>query len=182
MRTLFILLFLSAISFNVHAVEPVDEQQLMLYYEIPIGAGDKKHDKHQFGLRLDNTNHEPGADVHINELYRKNGALDFRMGYDGVESIKVHGVDYTSYLIAKAAAGEGEEAVEEPAVEEVPAEAAPADTAAPEAEAAPAEAEAADTAPAETAQTPAEDSLKDVPVGVYLGVILGVLIFAGAGG
>src|SRR3989304_7171389 len=107
MRILISVSFLAAVfSMNVFAVEPVAEQQYMLYYQIPLGAGKAQDNKHQFGLRFDQITHAPGEDVHISALENKTAAMDFRMGYDGIQSLKIRGVDYGPYLIARAAAGE----------------------------------------------------------------------------
>ena len=167
---------LAVFSMNVSAVEPVDEQQIMLYYQIPLGAGKPQDRKHQFGLRFDQVTHAPGQDVHISNLEGKTAVMDFRMGYDGIRSLKIHGVDYASYLIARAAEGE-----------KAPVEAAPATTATPPAESAPAEG-AATAATAETAEAPKaekgpiQQKLDDLPFGVIIGVIIGIGIIAGVGG
>jgi hypothetical protein len=180
--------FLLAIfSMNVAAVEPIDEQQVMLYYSIPLGAGKQLDNKHQFGLRFDRVTHEPGRDVHINTLEGKTAALDFRMGYDGVQSIKIRGVDYADYLIARAAEGEQAPVKVEPEAG-APAETTPAATETPPAEGAAAESAPADSAGAETAEAPKEEKgviqqkLDELPFGVIIGVIIGVGIIAGVGG
>lgn len=179
MRSLLTVLFCAFFSINVSAVEPINDQQVMLYYHIPLGA-DKQHSKHQFGLRFDNTSHDPRDVVQISTLETRPAALDFRMGYDGVESIKIHGVDYASYLIAKAA--EGEDSPVDTEVEATTSE----DTAAEEATAID-ETAATESAPQETAKAPAEKGpiqkkLDELPFGVVIGVILGIGIIAGAGG
>jgi hypothetical protein len=178
MRTLLIILFLMSISLNVSAIEPINDQQVMLYYHIPLG-GDKQQSKHQFGLRFDNTSHDPRDVVQISTLETRPAAFDFRMGYDGVESIKIHGVDYAAYLIAKAA--EGEDSPVDTEVEATTTEEATTD------EPAAAETAPAETTPAETTEAPAEKGpiqkkLDELPFGVVIGVILGIGIIAGVGG
>jgi hypothetical protein len=168
MRTVLTVLFLAFLSVNVSAIEPVNDQQVMLYYHIPLGA-DKQHSKHQFGLRFDNTNHDPREVVQISALESRPAAMDFRMGYDGVQSIKIHGVDYAAYLIARAA--EGEDSPVEPVTETQATE----------------EAITAETAPAETTEAPEEKGpiqkkLDELPFGVVIGVILGIGLIAGVGG
>lgn len=168
MRILLTVLFFVSFSMNVSAIEPVNDQQVMLYYHIPLGA-DKQHSKHQFGLRFDNTNHDPRDVVQISTLEARPATMDFRMGYDGVQSIRIHGVDYAAYLIARAA--EGEDSPVEPVTETQTAE----------------EVTTAETAPAETAEAPEEKGpiqkkLDELPFGVVIGVILGIGIIAGVGG
>lgn len=162
-------------SMNVFAVEPVDEQQIMFYYQIPLGA-DKQHSKHQFGLRFDQTSHDPRQDVRINSLISKPASMDFRMGYDGVQSINIHGVDYAKYLIAKVAEGEDApvEAADKAATDESMGD---------EGDAAAKGKETAKTSETTREEEPGPLSKKinDLPVGVGIGVIVGLLILAGAG-
>jgi len=175
MRILISVSFLLAVfSMNVFAIEPIDEQQIMLYYQVPLGAGKAQDSKHQFGLRFDQVTHAPGEDVHISALGNKPAAMDFRMGYDGIQSLKIHGVDYADYLVARAAEGEQAPAKTEPAAatpETQPAEAAPAEGATTETAEAPKE-----------EKGPVQQKLDDLPFGVIIGVIIGVGIIAGVGG
>jgi hypothetical protein len=177
MRILLTILFLVSLSFNVSAIEPVNDQQVMLYYHIPLGGANKQQSKHQFGVRLDNTSHDPRDVVQISALEARPAAFDFRMGYDGVQSIRIHGVDYAEQLVARAAA-EGESAPVEPATESETPAVGTETTAEPAPE---------ETAPAETAEAPAEkgpiqQKLDELPFGVVIGVILGIGIIAGVGG
>ena len=165
MRILINVTFLLAFySMNLFAVEPIDEQQIMLYYQVPLGAGTSQDSKHQFGLRLDQVTHAPGQDVQISTLENKPAAMDFRMSYDGIKSVKIHGVDYASYLIARAAEGETAPATTDPAAATT--EGATTETAA---------------APKEE-KGPIQNALGELPFGIYIGVILGVVIISGVGG
>ena len=171
MRTLLTVLFFAFLSANVSAIEPVNDQQVMLYYHIPLGA-DKQHSKHQFGLRFDNTNHDPRDVVQISALESRPAAMDFRMGYDGVQSIKIQGVDYAAYLIARAA--EGEDSPVEPVTESEPSDAVTTE-----------EADTVETASTETTETPKEKGalqkkLDDLPFGVVIGVMIGIGLIVGS--
>jgi len=164
MRILISISFLLAFySMNVIAVEPIDEQQIMLYYTVPLGSGTSQESKHQFGLRLDQVTHAPGQDVQLSTLEKKPAAMDFRMNYDGITSLKIHNVDYSSYLLARAAEDETTPVAAEPApgtaTEDTPPSATPKEE-----------------------QGSVKNALEDVPLGVYLGVIVGIVIIAGVGG
>lgn len=183
MRISFALICLIVFSTGVLAVEPVDDQQVMLYYIIPLDADRQDNNKHQFGLRFDRTTHNPGDEIQINALEKRPAALDFRMGYKGVQSLKIHGVDYASYLIARAA--EGEEA---PVETTTGGPEATSDTAAGESETAPEAPAAGDEAgtPAGTEEQQQEkpivqQKIDALPFGVVMGVVLGVVILVGAG-
>lgn len=171
-------LLLAVFSMNVYAVEPVDEQQVMVYYSIPLGADNPQDSKHQFGLRFDQVMHDPRQDVHISTLEGKTAAMDFRMDYDGIKSLKIHGVDYASYLIARAAEGEKAPVKTETATGATT-EATPAATENKSAEGA---------KPAETAEAPKQEKgpiqqvIGDLPFGVFIGVIIGIGILSGVGG
>jgi len=166
---------LALISMNVSAVEPIDDQQIMFYYQIPLGAGKPQESKHQFGFRFDQVTRAPDQDVHISTLDGRTAALDFRMGYDGIKSLKIRGVDYAAYLIARAAE-EDKSPVEAPpaAKETTPPEAAPAEEA---------KIETTQTAEAPKEEKgPIQQKLDELPFGIVIGVIIGVGIIAGVGG
>jgi hypothetical protein len=173
MRTLITMICFIIFSTGVFAVEPINEQQVMLYYHIPLGADRQDNNKHQFGLRVDHTTHDPDDVIQISTLEGRPAALDFRMGYKGVQSLKIHGVDYAAYLIARAAEGE-----------EAPVEV----TAEPEATAETATVESETGPSAETEEKPQEEktivqnTLDNLPAGVIIGVLLGIGLLAGVGG
>lgn len=183
MRILFALICLVGFSTEVSAVEPVDEQQVMLYYIIPLDADRHDDNKHQFGLRLDQTTHNPGDVIQISTLEKRPAALDFRMGYDGVQSLKLHGIDYAARLIARAAEEEQapaevttetpESAAEQPATTEEGEQSAET-TAAGE--------EGAGTEEPKEKKTVVQEKIDALPFGVVIGVLLGVGILAGFGG
>lgn len=172
MRISIAFICLVVFSTGAYAVEPVNEQQVMLYYVIPLDADRQDNNKHQFGLRFDQTTHDPGDVTRISALESRPAALDFRMGYEGVQSLKIHGVDYASRLIARAAEGE-----------ETPADV----TAEPEttAETPATEGEGEQTAETEEPKekkTEVQEKIDALPFGVIIGVILGVGFLAGFGG
>ena len=185
MRTFFTILFFMFVSMNAFAVEPIDEQQVMLYYEVPLGASSPQQSQHQFGLRLDRTSHDPYEAVQISDLSKRTAALDFRMGYEGMQSLKIYGKDYASYLVARAA--EGEEAPVKPAAE-TPAESAPAEAASPPAEGKATTEPAAAAEKTTTAEAPGEEKgpiakkIGELPFGMFIGVAVGLVILTGAGG
>lgn len=167
MRSLLIAitLVLTVIS-GAQAIEPVNEHQLMLYYEVPFGSNSRAGDNHSFGLRLDQTSHAPREVVTLDHLKDKTAVLDFRAGQRGVESFKVHGVDYANRLfVARAATEEGAE-----------------DTGAAETTAEDEGAAADTTEPVEKEEkTEFEKKLAEVPIGVVIGGLLFIGILAGAG-
>jgi hypothetical protein len=176
MRTLIAIICLITIPTGVFAIEPVNEQQIMVYYHIPLGADRQGENKHQFGLRFDQTTHDPGEVTHINTLEDRPAAMDFRMGYQGMQSFKIHGVDYSN-LIARAAEGE------EMPVEETDIQAAPTEPATQEDQSEPAVAiEDQPEEKTEVEKSAIQTRLDELPFGVIMGVILGIGILAGVGG
>ncbi len=174
------LLILSVVS-NVMAVEPVMEQQIMVYYQIPFGGSDQHANKHKFGLRLDRTSHGPYETVQLGNLMKKPAMFDFQMRHAEDYTFKIHGVDYTKKLLAQRAdAEEGDEVSAETATDieadmEAEAEAG--------AETAVADEEVSDEAPEETEKekTDIQKAIGGAPVGVFIGVILLGVLLVGAG-
>lgn len=167
MRSLLIActMMLTVIS-GAQAMEPVNDRQLMLYYEVPFGNSSRAGDNHSFGLRLDQTRHAPGDVITLDKLKDKTAVLDFRAGRKGVESFRIHGIDYANELfVARAATEEGAEdsGAAETTVED---EGAAADT----------------TEPVEKEEkTGFAKTLSEVPLGVVIGGLLFIGILAGAG-
>jgi len=167
MRSLLIActMMLTVIS-GTQAIEPVNDRQFMLYYEVPFGGNSSAGDNHSFGLRLDQTSHAPRDVVTLDQLKDKQAVLDFRAGRKGVESVRIHGVEYVNELfVARAATEEG---TDDTGAAEAPAEGeeAVADTAEPV---------------EEEEKTEFEKKLAEVPLGVVIGGLLFIGILAGGG-
>ena len=108
--SLFIMFILTA---SVFAVEPVEEQQALLYYQIPFGGEKKVDNKHKFGFRVDRVSIDRTTGMYsnpggFNGLMKKPASLDFQMGHQGISSFKLHGYDYLPHLVSKADEKDGE--------------------------------------------------------------------------
>jgi hypothetical protein len=102
--SLFILFVLSS---SVFAAEPIEEQQALLYYNIPFGGENKADNTHKFGFRvdrvsIDSTTGQYSNSSGFNDLMKKPAALDFRMGHQGISAFKLHGHDYLPQLVSMA--------------------------------------------------------------------------------
>ena len=108
--SLFIMFTLTA---SVFAAEPIEEQQALLYYQIPFGGVNKVDNKHKFGFRVDRVSIDSSTGLYsnpggFNGLMTKPASLDFQMGHQGINSFKLHGYDYLPHLVSKADEKEGE--------------------------------------------------------------------------
>jgi len=108
--SLFIMFILAS---SVFAVEPVEEQQALLYYQIPFGGVKKVDNKHKFGFRvdrvsIDRTTGQYSDLTSLNELMNKPASLDFQMGHQGITAFKLHGYDYLPHLVSRADEDGGE--------------------------------------------------------------------------
>ncbi len=100
---------------SVFAAEPIEEQQALLYYQIPFGGEKKADNIHKFGFRvdrvsIDGTTGQYSNSSGFNGLMKKPAALDFQMGHQGISAFKLHGHDYLPQLVSMAdeANAEGE--------------------------------------------------------------------------
>jgi len=98
---------------SVFAVEPVEEQQALLYYQIPFGGVKKADNKHKFGFRVDRVSIDSSTGLYSNSagfhgLMKKPASLDFQMGHQGISAFKLHGYDYLPHLVSKADENDGE--------------------------------------------------------------------------
>jgi hypothetical protein len=99
---------------NVWAVEPIEEQQALLYYQVPFGGVKKIDNTHKFGFRVDRVSIDRitgqyTESVSFNDLMKKPAALDFQMGHKGITAFKMHGYDYLPELISQADEKGGDE-------------------------------------------------------------------------
>ena len=209
--TILFLMILSVCS-NALAVEPVTEQQVMLYYSIPLGGDNPQNKAHKFGLRVDQTTHAPGEIAEFGSLMKKPATFDLQAGHERAYTLKIHGVDYTEKLVvhradaeesveadieaSEEAGTEAEAATEEAGTEtevapeaatgtetEAGAEAGVDTEAGADTEAATGKAEATEEAPpAEDTRNIVQKKLDELPFGVIIGVLLGIGIIAGVGG
>jgi len=101
--SLFIMFILAA---SVFAVEPIEEQQALLYYQIPFGGVKKVDNNHKFGFRVDRVSIDSSTGLYsnptgFNGLMKKPAALDFQMGHQGITAFKLHGHDYLPLLVSR---------------------------------------------------------------------------------
>ena len=102
--SLFVMLIFTASGF---AVEPIEEQQALLYYQIPFGGVKKVDNTHKFGFRVDRVSIDRSTGFYSNStgfngLMKKPASLDFQMGHQGITEFKLHGYDYLPHLVSKA--------------------------------------------------------------------------------
>jgi len=102
--SLFVMLIFTV---SVFAVEPIEEQQALLYYQIPFGGVKKVDNTHKFGFRVDRVSIDRSTGFYSNSsgfngLMKKPASLDFQMGHQGITAFKLHGYDYLPQLVSKA--------------------------------------------------------------------------------
>ena len=108
--SLFIMFILTS---SVFAVEPIEEQQALLYYQIPFGGVKKADNSHKFGFRvdrvsIDSTTGRYSDSVTFNDMMKKPAALNFQMGYKGMTAVKMHGYDYLPHIVSQVDEKDGE--------------------------------------------------------------------------
>lgn len=164
---LFAVFFLTVLNFPAYAVEPVDDQQILMYYEIPLGGISKNSKKHQFGLRLDRTQNLPGEVTQLGQLVKKPALMNLQKRKNESITFKIHGVDFTNRLKAhQADENESSEAVaENGGTDEQTETDATVETPSPEDD-----------------KTVVQKTLDELPKGVIIGVAIGIVLLAGIGG
>jgi len=94
------------ITSNGWAVEPIDDQQAMFYYQIPFGGIKKADNLHKFGFRIDRVTVDRltgqySDSLTFNDLMKRPASLDIQMGHQGIAALKMHGYDYLPQLISQ---------------------------------------------------------------------------------
>ncbi len=95
------------ITSNSWAVEPIDDQQVIFYYQIPFGGIKKADTSHKFGFRIDRVSVDRltgqySDSLTFNDLMKRPASLDLQMGHQGIAAFKMHGYDYLPQLISQA--------------------------------------------------------------------------------
>ena len=108
--SLFIMFILTA---SVFAVEPIEEQQALLYYQIPFDGVKKVDNKHKFGFRVDRVSIDSSTGLYsnpagFNGLMKEPASMDFQLGHQGITAFKLHGYDYLPHFVSKADEDSGE--------------------------------------------------------------------------
>jgi len=107
------LFILFVLSLSVFAAEPIEEQQALLYYNIPFGGEKKADNIHKFGfcvdrVSIDSTTGQYSNSSGFNDLMKKPAALDFQMGNQGISAFKLHVHDYLPQFVSMAAEADAE--------------------------------------------------------------------------
>lgn len=110
LNQLLMIILTCLISLNITASELVVEPHAMIYYRIPLGDGVKIQKKHSFGFRLDGAVYESGKHVDYRRLFKQEPVFEFKMNNNGVESLKITGVDYLKQYRVLKQNGESEDA------------------------------------------------------------------------
>lgn len=145
---LFLSLFL--VSFSSHAVEPVLDHQGMLYFNLSFDLGQTKKTEQDFGFRFDRSLVQPGESITMSQLTAKPAVFNLKLDSNGLKAFKLHGVDY-SYETSDAYVYHGAEGGDTKAGSEAEAQPIPE--------------------PSEKTKS----IIDDIPVGVYVGVIIGAI-------
>ena len=104
--TLVSLFAMFMITSNSWAVEPIDDQQVIFYYQIPFGGIKKADNSHKFGFRIDRVSVDRltgqySDSLTFNDLMKRPASLDLQMGHQGIAAFKMHGYDYLPQLISQ---------------------------------------------------------------------------------
>lgn len=166
MSKLYAVLFaLFLMPLNTLAFEPVMDQQGMFYFNMTFDAGQTTKTEHHFGFRLDRGLVKPGENMTMSQLADKPAVFNLQLNNNGLKAFKLNGIDY-SYDDYVYHGAEGGKTTSESA-----------ETAAKTAEAETTEVEP--TQPVEESQL--SKAIDNIPLGVLVGAIIGIVAVAGTG-
>jgi hypothetical protein len=174
---LLVFLMLFCLRAQAQDLEPVSEPHAMIYYRLSFGSQVALESGSAFGFRIDRVDYVPREIIQYSELIRRPAALDVRFAARGVQSLKVSGVDYRQFMIARAAKTEAQGAKAEGEAAPAPAEGAEVEPAAPAEE--PAEEEAAAPPAPEEEKLTITKVLEETPAGFLIGAAIGIALIAG---
>jgi hypothetical protein len=94
------MLLVSLLSFSTQAFESSVKPLVMVYLTVPLDGTRVHEDRFNYGLRLDHVNYTPGEPVNYQQQFRRTPSLDFRMDRQGLDGIYISGKDYLPSLRA----------------------------------------------------------------------------------
>lgn len=156
MRIVFIVFILATVSIQVTAADyqTYVRPHAMFYYKFTPGGSTTRESHSSFGFRVDNIDHHLTRGVDYQRLLHRPAVFDFRMDRQGIEGIYISGIDYLDlYQVRRQNEEQTEGEGETP--------------------------EDADSG--KTVSEVIADMRSVAPLGVYIGVGLGIGLLLGAG-
>jgi len=112
LRAFLFVFLLATFTFKSFAIEPILDQQAMVYFNVSFDTGYKKKLTHDFGLRFDRGVIQPGEIMTIDQLMPRTPVFDLGINKFGVKTFELNGIDFTDkYYVYHATEAE---ATEEP--------------------------------------------------------------------
>ena len=106
LNKLFLIVLAFLVAAECNAAEQILEPHAMFYYTIPLGGSHGGKIKPAFGFRMDTALVEPGKPIDYPKLFRHQAVFDLKFDHDGIEELKISGVDYLKQYRALQANGD----------------------------------------------------------------------------
>ena len=111
LRAFLFIFLIATFAVKSFAVEPILDQQAMLYFNVSFDTGYKKKVAHDFGLRFDRGVIQPGEIMTIDQLMHKKPVFNLSINKFGIKTLVLNGIDFTDkYYVYHATEEEAEEA------------------------------------------------------------------------
>jgi hypothetical protein len=92
------MLLVSLLSFSTQAFESSVKPLVMVYLTVPLDGTRVNEDAFNYGFRLDHVAYTPGEPVNYQQQFQRTASLDFRMDKQGLDGIYISGKDYLHSL------------------------------------------------------------------------------------
>jgi len=93
-KVCFLFVFLLVTTLKSYAIEPILDQQAMVYFNMSFDAGHTKKPTYDFGLRFDRGLVQPSEMMAINRLISKPAAFNLKLNKYGVKALELNGIDF----------------------------------------------------------------------------------------
>lgn len=172
-RRIITVFIVALLSFSTQAFETAVTPHAMLYVSIPLDGPGPDRDRVNYGFRLDSIAYTPGERIDYSRQLERTAVVDFRLDEHGVDGVYLSGIDYLQqYRVNRQNEEQGESV---PAEDESTAAEAVAEEAAAE--------EEAEEDDGMTAGDHIRGVLADMrataPMGIWMGIGLGVVLLLG---
>ncbi len=110
LRAFLFVFLLATFALKSFAIEPILDQQAMVYFNVSFDAGYKNKSVHDFGLRFDRGVIQPGETMTIDQLMPKTPVFNLGINKYGIKTFDINGINITeNHEVFHAAEAEEEE-------------------------------------------------------------------------
>ena len=106
-KAILLIFLLAAFTTKAFAIEPILDQQAMIYFNVSFDEGHKKTSTYKYGFRFDRGLIKPGEAMEMSQLFTRPAVFNLGLNKYGIKAFELNGVNLTEeHYVYHAAEGE----------------------------------------------------------------------------